>query len=221
MRPTGIPAKATRASRLAEDVRQAILDGKMPPGAKIILIGCATPTGFAEPFERGRGAADPHRSCRTGGSARLSYCRRVTRQLAEVTRLRAKLESLAVGIATNNAERLGSGSHGRAASPGAHRSAGDPRRWDAAHANLHTTLAARARDAYCRILPGPYGPGRRYEGCAAPARRRRPCRTHRDCRGGSGARIAGTASCRPLRDHIEQGGERLLHQFRTMTGAMP
>ncbi len=224
MRPTGIPAKATRASRLAEDVRQAILDGKMPPGAKINL-------------DRLRDAYGVSLSPLREAVARLTHTGLVELEdqrgyriadvspdnLAEVTRLRAELESLAVGIATNNA-----GLDWEAAVMAAqHRlartdPAQNPAAWDAAHTNLHTTLAAGAGmpilSEFCLVLMGLAERYRRICGAIATPD---DLAEHAEIAGAAAVRRdAGTAS-RLLRDHIERGGERLLHQFRTMTGAMP
>jgi DNA-binding GntR family transcriptional regulator len=140
------PGKATRASRVAERLRAAILAGELRPGAKVNLdqmrealgvslsplreaIARLVPTGLVE-FEDQRGY-------------RIAPLSR--ENLAEVTRLRADLESLALGYACARAgldwegevlgalHRLG-------------RTERDPARpetleaWEAAHSEFHMAL---------------------------------------------------------------------------------
>jgi GntR family carbon starvation induced transcriptional regulator len=142
----GRPGKATRASRVAERLREAILTGALKPGAKVNLdqmreafgvslsplreaIARLVPTGLVE-FEDQRGY-------------RIAPLSR--ENLAEVTRLRADLESLALGYACDSA-----GLDWEGAVLGALHRLGrterDPARpetleaWEAAHTEFHVAL---------------------------------------------------------------------------------
>lgn len=211
------PGKATRASRVAERLRAAILAGELRPGAKVNLdqlreafgvslsplreaIARLVPSGLVE-FEDQRGY-------------RIAPLSR--ENLAEVTRLRADLESLALGYACARG-----GLDWEGAVMGAlhrlNRTERDPARpetleaWEAAHSDFHMALIGGCGMPmlidFCRTLHNLNGRYRRLLLAHHPG--------DRDIAAEHGA-IADAAVARDgpkaaqlLRAHIERTGTRL------------
>ena len=142
--PKARPVKTTRASRVAEDLRQSILRGDLAPGEKVNLDRLRAQLGVSlsplrEAISRlttvGLVLSEDQRGFRIAPVS--------VGNLAEVTRLRADLESLALGYAVERAEidwesavlgalhRLN-----RVAADAA--TTGDA--WEAAHAAFHLAL---------------------------------------------------------------------------------
>ncbi|WP_347312140.1 GntR family transcriptional regulator [Defluviimonas sp. SAOS-178_SWC] len=103
--PIERPVKATRASRVAEDLRQSILRGDLAPGEKVNLDRLRTHFGISlsplrEAVSRlvtvGLVESEDQRGFRIAPVS--------VDDLAEVTRLRADFESLALGYAVELAE---------------------------------------------------------------------------------------------------------------------
>lgn len=138
------PVKATRASRVAEDLRQSILHGDLAPGEKVNLDRLRAHFGVSlsplrEAISRlatvGLVESEDQRGFRIAPVSAAN--------LAEVTRLRADLESLALGYAVERAE-IDWESAVLGALHRLNRATRDPATtsdaWEAAHAAFHLAL---------------------------------------------------------------------------------
>lgn len=220
------PAKATRASRVAEDLRRSILRGVPAPGEKVNLdrmrdhfgvslsplreaISRLVPAGLVE-FEDQRGYR----------IAPVSEA-----NLAEVIGLRAELESFALSHAVKRAEI-----DWESAVMGAlHRlnridAAQAAEAWDTSHAAFHMTLIGGCGlptlVEFCRVLRDQnerymrlYGP--------LPGAGRDMANEHAAIAGAAALNRDAEAARRLLRQHIERTGQELTERFRARMQTVP
>jgi GntR family carbon starvation induced transcriptional regulator len=216
VRARGGPGKATRATDLAETLRRAILSGELRPGAKVNLdqlraahgvslsplreaVARLLPTGLVE-FEDQKGY-------------RVTSVSRAN--LAEVTRLRADLETLALGHAIERAG-LDWESGVLAQLHRLSRAARDPVAREAAHAAFHRALVEGCEmplllDA-CRTL---FDLVDRYRRLFPPSEpeERDPDAEHTTIARAAVERNASEAT-RLLRAHVERTGASLAERVR-------
>lgn len=215
-RPTkGGPAKATRASRLAEEIRQAILSGDMSPGSRVNLDRLREKHGVSLSPVREAVARLAHAGLVEFEDQRGYRVAAVSADnLAEVTRLRAELESLAAGLA---AERAGLDWEG-AVMAALHRlNRADPTDatgWDAAHTAFHHTLVDGAGlpilSDFCTILLGLHERYRRIGGGTPPLS---GTAGHDAIVEAAALRRDAQAARQLVRAQIEDWGERLARRF--------
>lgn len=209
------PAKATRSSQLAEDIRQTILSGRMQPGTKINLdrmraaygvslsplreaVARLTHTGLVE-FEDQRGY-------RIAGIS--------PENLAEVTRLRVELESLALALAIERAGLEWEAEVMAALHRLTRADRTQPDAWDAACTAFHQTLVDGADmpilSGTCGVL---LGLNERYRRILAA----QPSDDHAAIAEAAAVRRDANLARALLRDHIERGGAclaRRLEEYR-------
>ncbi len=215
-RPTkGGPAKATRASRLAEEIRQAILGGDMAPGSRVNLDRLRERFGVSLSPVREAMARLAHAGLVEFEDQRGYRVAAVSAvNLAEVTRLRAELESLAAGLA---AERAGLDWEG-AVMAALHRlnraDPADAAGWQAAHAAFHQTLVGGAAmpilSDFCAILLGLHERYCRIGGRNPPLH---GATGHEAIAEAAALRRDAQAARHLVRAHVEEGGEFLARRF--------
>ncbi|MCV2869633.1 GntR family transcriptional regulator [Defluviimonas sp. WL0002] len=219
MQATKNPAKATRASRLVDDLREAILSGDLRPGAKLNLdrmreshhvslsplreaLARLTSTGLVQ-FEDQRG----YRTTEVSAA-----------NLAEITRLRSETESLAAGIAAQTA-----GLDWEAAVMAAlHRlNRADPTRlasWQGAHTDFHQTLVDGAGlpilSEFCRML---LTLGERYRRLCGDTAPHDMVAQYAAIAEAAAVRRDADRARQLLRDQINHDGALLMRRFQTYT----
>lgn len=215
----GGPAKATRASRLAEEIRQAILSGEMEPGSRVNLDRLRERFGVSLSPVREAVARLVHAGLVEFEDQRGYRVAQVSADnLAEVTRLRAELESLAAGLA---AERAGLDWEGEVMAALHRLNRADPADafgWDAAHATFHHTLVGGAGmpilSDFCAILLGLHERYRRIGGNTPPPT---GAAGHDAIVEAAALRRDAQAARQLVRAQIEDWGERLARRFEDHT----
>lgn len=210
------PVKATRASRVAEDLRRSILRGELAPGEKVNLDRLRAQFGVSlsplrEAISRlatvGLIQSEDRRGFRIAPVSAAN--------LAEVTRLRADLESLALGYAVERA-----GIDWESAVLGAlhrlNRVARDPATtgdaWEAAHSAFHLALiegcGMPVLIGFCRTLHDLNLRYRRRLG-TSPVEDRDLAAEHAAIAEAAAVRRDAEAARALLRDHAERTGRDL------------
>nr|WP_304504907.1 GntR family transcriptional regulator [Defluviimonas sediminis] len=204
---------------MAEEIRQAILSGEMEPGSRVNLDRLRERFGVSLSPVREAVARLVHAGLVEFEDQRGYRVAQVSADnLAEVTRLRAELESLAAGLA---AERAGLDWEGEVMAALHRLNRVDPADafgWDAAHATFHHTLVGGAGmpilSDFCAILLGLHERYRRIGGNTPPPT---GAAGHDAIVEAAALRRDAQAARQLVRAQIEDWGERLARRFEDHT----